>query len=283
MTQVEETNIAQLSNSEPTILEMGTKALVHLSKSDDEKQKGFAIGVLALLRACETGLEVKATIKRKDGNETEYFLISDYVTNGNKFVQEDGTTKDIQRMNGRTLAVVFNVFGIQGERYNGTDKQAISLRNNLTRLLDIVRGFIAKDVTSRDIALSKQGYLKVPYTLMNDKPKDDASEGAIEDYETRKGGKVVLDRTTNKASIEELRKRVAPVRVAKAKDGTDEAQTFLGGLKMVRECVTQWNAKEGEAKVAPTKDLESELFELQVAIASYFQAKQKEAKQAKAS
>lgn len=116
--------------------------------------------------------------------------------------------------------------------------------------------------------------LSIPMGLTLPAPKPDASDKRKAEYNGVKNAMGKLDGKEG-LSLSELRKRASekyPPKTRKPKQSESPVVSFTSSVKMLKAVVSSWNSSEGESNVAPTKELERELFDVQVALATYFAA-----------
>jgi hypothetical protein len=253
----------QISNT--SAADFGRQAVSKWNSRDKNGAQGDALGFVAIIHAFNTMSFSASWAQKEDGKQVTHrldFDMKDYMTK--PCISESGK-RDNKATQARTLAIMAKVFGVEAP----TAAQLMSLR----RCVTMVEHFLNKGFNSDDVKLSSRGYLEVPYVLMHDEPKADASERVIKTWNKNIDDSEVLD-NTNGMSIAKFAQRIAPKETRQAQDPKHaKVLEFASSLNFVAAIVAQFNDdKAGESDVAPSKEIDTALFELKTRLETYFKA-----------
>ncbi len=248
-----------------SVLSIGQKAVAKWNSAHKNEGQGNACAIVALMQARET-LSFHAETTDKDKNVDRCDFDLDAYLFQRSVKNEDGSRNN-KMTDARTAAVLLKVFGVTPEQ----DSQ--NIRNKLRFACDVVKDLVVKGIRAQDVSISAAGNLEIPYVLMHNEPKADASERDIKTWNKMREGTEILD-GKNGMSVAKLAQRIKPERV-QGPDRTDGQKTvsdFKTSLAFVTSIVSRFNDPNAEVDVAPTKELEAEMFNLQSQLTAYFKA-----------
>lgn len=265
--------MTQVQTNSASIQQFGIQAFNHEKAGRKSLDKAFAYGVLALMRASEE-MTFRCRVEYKDSVEYIDFTLGEYF-NQRDVKNEAGTGRDNKATTARSVEIISKVFGKSADAHEfWTSKESASFRNSFNMWCDVVRDLRARNLTSQDLDISAQGFLKVPFEILHKAPAADASEGDIEAYKRGVGTKEILDRKSGR-SVENFKRAIAPPRKPQAKTD-DHGQEFLKSAKHMLAIVTEWNKADGESNVAPSKEINEILIQLHAALGGHFAAEKKD-------
>lgn len=251
-----------------TTVEIGKEAARLWNLSIERGDQGDANAIVALVHA-QRFVTFTATVERKNGSEP---IMEDFdfsvVDCANPYHNNDGS-KDVRKMAARTAALALRLFGISElsnaikTRLARCIKSAVYLINSLASLGD--------DELLESVRV-QAGKLVIPYGLVSDEPKEDASAKEKLAYAKLADMPISLDGKDG-MSLAQLGKRANPPKANRAAgEQKDKGASFGASIDFVTAVVRQWNQPDAETDSAPNRELEQKLFALSQEIAAYFVA-----------
>ena len=217
-------NLSQQSNDQ--VAEFGVEAIKAWQRGTKALGTGDQLAVYALMHAWEEVTFLAVITDKKGIIEQQFgFDLEEYVTK--PMIKADGT-RDNKATLARTVAICKRVFGIEAEDVDNSIKQRI------TRALEVVAYIQGQGFSVTDLEISKGGRLSVPYVVINDEPKEDASENDKKMFKAMAGETVELDGKKGR-TIAELQRRAKPKteRIAQA-NNADKGADFFASVKFAR-------------------------------------------------
>lgn len=246
--------------------DFGKQAISKWNTRDKSGAQGDALGFKAVMLAYETMSFTAIWKEKEDGVDRAHrhdFDLKEYMT---KEMKNANGSRNNKATKARTEAIMFKVFGVE----DASPAQLQSLR----RCVEMAKNFIANGYTSDDVKITSRGYLEIPYKLMHDEPKADASDRDLKTWEKNKDDTETLD-GINGMSITKFAQRIKPETTRAAQSPStpaDASQSFLTAIKYASSVLEAMTDEKGESNLAPNEPMRQEMHDLLVRLNKYFKA-----------
>jgi hypothetical protein len=251
----------------PAYLAEATQAGKLFADGNDKTERGMSFAIHALVQAW-TGFDFTYATERKAGEFDKSVTVTLAQMNDN-IVNANGSN-DTKAIGARFNAMAHQLFGVK--LIDMPKDKASAVAQCIRRSLAVARYLVLEDV---ETSIDNKGRLNVPYRLIFAAPDDKASAREKMLYEAGKDNGIPLDRRDG-ASISNLSKRAAEafptIKRASRSKKADSATSFVASVKFVAGVVQDWINPDGDTDNAPSQDVERQLYDLQMSLASYFAA-----------